>query len=96
MRIGIYIGSKCLFRTELPSRDVKRITNGPDTKRDGIDGDWGRLRPYWCLSCGRGYRSVERVLVHYSEAGHGNESMSVGSRGLVKKQQMQAFRLRNR
>ena len=63
---------------------------------DGIGNDWGKTRPFWCLSCGRGYRSVERVLAHYSEAGHGNESMSVGSRGLTKKQHLEAFRLRNR
>jgi hypothetical protein len=64
--------------------------------RDGIADDWGKTRPFWCLSCGRGYRSVERVLVHYSEVGHGNESMSTGSRGLTKKQQLEAFRLKNR
>jgi hypothetical protein len=65
-------------------------------QQDGIADDWGKTRPFWCLNCGRGYRSVERVMAHYSEAGHGNESMSVGSRGLTRKQQMEAFRLRNR
>ena len=66
------------------------------TKSDGIAGDWGKTRPFWCLSCGRGYRSVERVLAHYSEAAHGNETMSVGSRGLTKSQQLEAFRLKHR
>jgi hypothetical protein len=63
---------------------------------DGIPNDWGKTRPFWCLSCGRGYKSVEGVLAHYSDAGHGNETMSVGSRGLTKKQQTEGFRLRNR
>ena len=63
---------------------------------DGIEGDWGKARPFWCLSCGRGYRSVEQVLRHYSQAAHGNESMSVGSRGLTKKQRLEAFRIANR
>ena len=63
---------------------------------DGISGDWGKTRPFWCLTCGCGYRSVERVLAHYSEAAHYNESGSVGSRGLTKKRQLEAFKLRNR
>jgi hypothetical protein len=63
---------------------------------DGIEDDWGKTRPYWCLNCGRGYRSVERVMAHYSKECHGNESMSVGSRGLTKRQQTEAFRLRNK
>ena len=63
---------------------------------DGISKDWGKTRPFWCLSCGRGYLSVERVLAHYSEAAHGNESMSVGSKGLTRKQRLEAFRLKNR
>lgn len=58
--------------------------------------DWGRTKPFWCLNCGRGYRSVERVLAHYASAAHGNESMSVGSRGLTKAQQIEGFRVRNR
>lgn len=58
--------------------------------------DWGKKMPFWCLSCGRGFMSVERVLAHYTSAGHGNESMSVGSRGLTKEQGLQAFRVRNR
>jgi hypothetical protein len=61
---------------------------------DGVTDDWGKTRPFWCLNCGRGYKSVERVFAHYADAGHGNESMSVGSRGLTGKQQMQAFRSR--
>ena len=81
--------------TGLADRRRRGRTKGTSLK-DGIADDWGKTRPYWCLSCGRGYSSVERVLTHYSEAGHGNESMSVGSRGLTKKQQLEAFRLRNR
>jgi hypothetical protein len=65
-------------------------------RADGILNDWGKTRPFWCLSCGRGYRSVERVLAHYSEAEHHNETMSVGAKGLSKRQQMEAFRLRNK
>lgn len=65
-------------------------------KEDGVDEDWGKTRPFWCLNCGRGYRSVERVFAHYSSSAHGNETMNVGSRGLTKKQQMEAFRLRNK
>jgi hypothetical protein len=64
--------------------------------QDGIANDWGKIRPFWCLSCGVGYWSVERVLAHYSEAGHGNETMSVGSTGLTAKQQLEAFRLTNK
>jgi hypothetical protein len=78
---------------------VKRRRGSPTKQtglKDGISDDWGKTRPFWCLNCGRGYKSVERVLAHYSEAAHGNESMSVGSRGLSKKQQLEAFRLRNR
>ncbi|MDE1852725.1 MAG: hypothetical protein KGI38_03135 [Thaumarchaeota archaeon] len=70
----------------------KRIS----ASQDGVAEDWGKTRPFWCLNCGRGYRSVERILAHYSEAGHGNETMSIGSRGLSKKQQLEAFRLRNK
>jgi len=62
----------------------------------GREGDWGRTRPFWCLNCGSGFNSTEQVLSHYAEANHGNESMSVGSRGLTKKQQLEAFRLRNK
>ena len=73
---------------------------GMDSKRGmqgvGVEQDWGKARPFWCLSCGRGHRSVERVLAHYSKAGHGNESMIVGSRGLSRGQQIEAFRLRHR
>lgn len=60
--------------------------------RGGRD-DWGKTMPYWCLSCGQGFVSVERVYAHYAKAGHGNETMSVGSRGLAKKQRDEAFRL---
>ena len=79
------------------AREVQRRAGRANAfENDGIADDWGRTRPFWCLDCGRGYRSVERVLTHYSEARHGNESMSVGSRGLTKKQQLEAFRLRNK
>ena len=63
------------------------------TKMVGVADDWGTTKPFWCLNCGCGYASVERVLAHYAEAGHGNESTSVGSRGLTKKQLAGAFRL---
>jgi hypothetical protein len=64
--------------------------------RSGKKGDWGKTQPFWCLSCGAGFPSVERVHKHYASAGHGNESMSVGSRGLTKKQRTDAFRLMNK
>jgi len=80
----------------LGKEDSRRRESGSNVIADGIEEDWGKTRPFWCLICGRGYRSVERVLAHYSEEGHGNESMSIGSKGLTKKQQMEAFRLRNR
>ncbi len=64
--------------------------------RQGVKADWGKTMPFWCLSCGRGFASVKRVHQHYVEAGHGNESMSIGSRGLTKKQRLDAFRLLNR
>ena len=89
---GVYIGIEpfCL-RTEVASD--KAPSSGAN---DGIDGDWGKTRPYWCLTCGRGYKSIERVVAHYAADAHGNESMSVGSKGLTKKQQLEAFRLKNR
>ena len=52
--------------------------------------------PFWCLGCGEGFVSVERVLSHYNLEGHGNESMNIGSKGLTKAQQLEAFRLRNK
>lgn len=58
--------------------------------------DWGKTAPFWCLDCGQGFVSIKRVLAHYANAGHGNESMSVGARGLTKERQHQAFRLRNK
>lgn len=58
--------------------------------------DWGKNMPFWCLSCGQGFVSVERVFAHHAKAGHGNETMSVGSKGLTKERQLEAFRLRNR
>ena len=61
----------------------------------GIADDWGKTMPFWCLSCGQGFVSVKRVFAHYAKAGHGNETMSVGSKGLSKEQQLEAFRLRN-
>jgi hypothetical protein len=62
----------------------------------GKEDDWGKSSPFWCLTCGRGFGSIEQVLSHLAEAGHGNETMSVGSRGLTKKRQLEAFRLRNK
>jgi hypothetical protein len=62
----------------------------------GKDDDWGKTMPFWCLACGQGFVSVERVFAHYAKAGHGNETMSVGSRGLTKEQRLQAFRTRNK
>lgn len=64
--------------------------------RNGEKEDWGKTMPYWCLTCGQGFASPKRVLVHYGEAGHGNESMSMGSKGLTERQHLEAFRLRNR
>ena len=61
----------------------------------GKKNDWGKFMPYWCLSCGEGFVSVERVLSHYAED-HGNESTSVGSRGLTKAPQLDAYRLTNK
>ena len=58
--------------------------------------DWGKSMLFWCLSCGQGFVSVKRVFAHYIKAGHGNETMSVGSKGLTKEQQSEAFRLRNK
>ena len=58
--------------------------------------DWGKTMPFWCLSCGRGFVSVKRVFAHYAKAGHGNETMGVGSKSLTKEQQLEAFRLRGR
>ena len=62
----------------------------------GKNSDWGKRVPFWCLSCGEGFVSVERVLSHYNLEGHGNESMNIGSKGLTKAQQLEAFRLRNK
>ena len=64
--------------------------------RRGMADDWGKSMPFWCLSCGTGFASMKRVLQHYADAGHGNETMSVGSRGLSKKHQLEAFRLMNK
>jgi len=82
--------------TSLKSEKGRGVDMRRQPQSDGIEEDLGKTRQFWCLSCGRGYRSVERVLVHYSEAGHGNETVSIGSRGLSKDQQREAFRLRNR
>lgn len=62
----------------------------------GKSDDWGKTMPFWCLDCCRGFVSVKRVFAHYDKAGHGNEPMSVGSRGLTKEQQAEAFKLRNK
>jgi hypothetical protein len=34
----------------------------------GKKSDWGKTRPFWCLSCGEGFPSVERVHKHYAAA----------------------------
>jgi hypothetical protein len=65
-------------------------------RAQGIADDWGKSMPFWCLSCGQGFVSVKRVFAHYAKSGHGNETMSVGSKGLTKERQLEAFRLRNR
>jgi hypothetical protein len=62
----------------------------------GIAEDWDKKKPYWCLTRGMGFSSPERTLRHMAECKHQNESMSMGSRGLTKKQKMDAFRLRNK
>ena len=78
-------------------KSEERRSGGARTSRlDGVEEDWGKTRPYWCLSCGQGYSSAENVMTDYEEAKHGNETLSFGSRGLTKKQQLEAFRLRNR
>ena len=75
----------------MTSRHTVRSANNARRKDE-----WGKTMPFWCLSCGRGFVSVERVFSHYAKIGHGNESMSVGSRGLTKAEQRQAFKMRNR
>ena len=62
----------------------------------GKSDDWGKTMPFWCLGCGQGFVSVKRVFAHYAKAGHGNDTMSVGSRGLTTEQQAQAFKLRGK
>jgi hypothetical protein len=88
-----YIGSRPGPGSKL---SLRKVRTAKIVKKRNIPNDWGKTRPFWCLNCGRGYASVERVLAHYAEAGHGNETMSVGSRGLTKKQREQAFRLMHR
>ena len=70
----------------MPQQDVNK----------GVPEDWGKTEPYWYLTCGMGLGSPEQTLEHMASANHQNESMSMGSRGLTKKQQMEAFRLRNK
>jgi hypothetical protein len=77
----------------LPKVRAKEETGG---LQKGVRDDWGKTQPFWCLSCGQGFVSVKRVYAHYAEASHGNETMSVGSRGLTKEQRREAFRLMNR
>ena len=62
----------------------------------GVEEDWGKTRPFWCLTCGIGFYSVRLAWAHYETSGHTNESRSIGVKGLTTKQQMQAFRLRNK
>ena len=84
-----------------PAARVQRLTLRDSPSRENVlaqgkADDWGKTMPFWCLSCGRGFVSVKRVLAHYAKAGHGSESMSLGSKGLTKEQQLEAFRLRSR
>ncbi len=83
-----------------PGESAKLVRNKTGEKEfalsKGVVEDWGKTRPYWCLECGQGFTSPRRVLDHYAAAGHSNETMSIGSRGLSKKQQLEAFRLRNK
>jgi len=91
--VGAYIRRRLRsWHPSLNRKDPERETR----LRTGVQEDWGKTQPFWCLFCGRGFASVKRVLDHYAEAGHGNETMSVGSRGLTQKQQKEAFRLMNR
>ena len=76
--------------------NAKRSAGKEERLKQGVKDDWGKKMPYWCLTCGQGFITPKRVLAHYAEAEHGNESMSMGSRGLTKKQLLEAFRLRNR
>ena len=62
----------------------------------GITNDWRKTMPFWCLRCAQGFVSVKRVFAHYAKSGHGNETLSVGSKGLTEEQQLEAFRLRNK
>ena len=66
------------------------------TGTNGKPGDWGKTQPFWCLNCGKGYSSVERVFAHYAKEGHGNETMSIGSKGLTKMEREDAFRMMNK
>ena len=62
----------------------------------GAEGDWGKTMSFWCLTCGIGFFSVRLAWEHYETSGHTNESRSIGVKGLTTKQQMDAFRLRNK
>lgn len=62
----------------------------------GKEGDWGKTRPFWCLTCGIGFHVVRLAWAHYETSGHTNESRSIGVKGLTVEQQMQAFKLRNK
>jgi hypothetical protein len=62
----------------------------------GVEGDWGKRRPFWCLTCGIGFFSIRLAWEHYETSGHTNESRSIGVKALTKEQQLEAFRIRNR
>jgi hypothetical protein len=79
-----------ITRTHWPRKVSDRV------KEAGKADDWGKTMPFWCEKCGRGYVSVKRVIRHYAETGHGDETTKAAARGLTEKQYMQAFRERNR
>lgn len=64
--------------------------------KPGVENDWGKTGPFWCLACGVGFYTPRLVREHCDTSGHANESRSVGFKGLTGKEQMAAFRLRNK
>jgi len=71
------------------------VTKRARTK-PGVENDWGKTRPFWCLACGIGFYAPRLVREHCETAGHTNESNSIGFKGLNVKEQMMAFKLRNK
>lgn len=64
--------------------------------KPGVPNDWGKTRPFWCLTCGIGFYAVRLAWEHYENSGHTNASRSIGVKGLTKEQQLWAFRARNK